>query len=66
MSTPRNPLAAALAAIAVAAALAGCGAPASVQTPLPGFKKDIQAAQNAVTQSEREAQDFGSTGVTLP
>ena len=46
-----------------AAALGGCGTPAVVKpvaTPLPGFQHDIQAAKNAVTQS----QQYGST--TIP
>jgi predicted small secreted protein len=49
--------------------LAACGTPAAIkpaQNPLPGFSRDISAAQNAVTQREREAQAFGSTGVTAP
>jgi hypothetical protein len=47
-----------------AAALGGCGTPAVVKpaaTPLPGLQHDIQAAQNAVTQSQ---QPYGST--TIP
>jgi len=38
--------------------LGGCGDPAVIKpaaTPLPGFKRDIQAARNAVTRAEREA-----------
>jgi hypothetical protein len=45
-------------ALAGAAVLAGCGTPATVQptaTPLPGFKRDIQAAHNAVAQTEQQA-----------
>jgi anti-sigma-K factor RskA len=62
-----------LGAIAVAAAvatvLAGCGTPAVVKpgpTPLPGFNSDIQAAQNAVAQTQAQAQGDGATGATLP
>lgn len=47
-----------------AAALGGCGTPAVVKpaaTPLPGFQHDIQAARNAVTQSQ---QGYGS--MTVP
>ena len=47
-----------------AAALGGCGTPAVVKpaaTPLPGFQHDIQAAKNAVTQSQ---QAYGS--MTVP
>jgi len=36
----------------------------STATPLPGFQHDIQAAQNAVTQSQQAA--YGSTTVTTP
>lgn len=46
------------ATLAGAAALAGCGTPATVKpvaTPLPGFKRDIQAAQGAVAQTEQQA-----------
>lgn len=53
----------------VATALAGCGTPAVVKpasTPLPGFKRDIQAAQNAVAQTAAQAQGDASTGATLP
>jgi hypothetical protein len=67
--SPRRVVIPALAAVAAAAALAGCGTPAvvkAVQNPLPGLNKDIQAAKNVVTQSEQEAQNFGSTGVTAP
>jgi len=60
----------AAAALALSAVgLAACGTPAVIkpaQNPLPGFSRDIDAAQHAVAQSEREAQDFGSTGVTAP
>ena len=47
-----------------AATLGGCGTPAVVKpvaTPLPGLQHDIQAAKNAVTQSQ---QAYGST--TIP
>jgi hypothetical protein len=37
-----------------------------VQNPLPGFSRVINAARNAVAQSQREAQQFGSTSVTAP
>jgi hypothetical protein len=46
-----------------AAALGGCGTPAVVKpaaTPLPGLQHAVQAAQNAVTQSQ---QAYGSTTV---
>jgi uncharacterized lipoprotein YajG len=46
------------AALALALALAGCGTPAvikPVHNPLPGFKRDIQAAHSVVSQSERQA-----------
>ena len=62
-STPRRALRA-LALAASAAALAGCGTPAVVKpvaTPLPGFKHDIQAAQNVVTQSEQSAAALSSS-----
>jgi hypothetical protein len=54
---------------AVAVALAGCGTPGVVKPvtdPLPGFSHDISAAQNAVSQSQQEAQAFGSTNVSAP
>ena len=53
----------ALALVLGAAALGGCGTPAVVKpaaTPLPGLQRDIQAAQNAVTQSQPA---YGSTSV---
>jgi hypothetical protein len=56
-------------ALCAAGGLAACGTPAvvkPVQDPLPGFSRDINAANNAVSQSQREAQDFGSTSVTAP
>ena len=65
-SVSRRPLAALALALA-AAALGGCGTPAVVKpaaTPLPGFKRVIQAAQGAVTQSQQQA--YGSTAVTGP
>ena len=58
---------AALALVLGAAALGGCGTPAVIKptaTPLPGLKHDIQAAQNAVSQSQQQA--YGSTTVTVP
>ena len=57
---------AALALVLCAAALGGCGTPAVVKptaTPLPGLQRDIQAAKNAVAQSQ---QAYGSTTVTTP
>jgi predicted small secreted protein len=62
-------LVAALAVAAAGTALAGCGTPAvvqPVQTPLPGFQRDIQAAQNVVSQSAQQAQAYGATGATTP
>ncbi len=53
----------------VATALAGCGTPAVIKpgaTPLPGFKRDIQAAQNAVAQTQAQAQGDANTGATPP
>ena len=52
-----------------AAGLAACGTPAVIKpapNPLPGLSRDVDAARNAVTQSQREAQDFGSTSVSAP
>ena len=66
LRTGSRPLAA-LALVLAAAVLGGCGTPAVVKstaTPLPGFQHDIQAAQNAVTQSQQAA--YGSTTVTTP
>ena len=36
--------------------------------PLPGFTRDVQAAQNVVsTRAQQQAQQYyGATGVTLP
>jgi hypothetical protein len=65
-SAATRPLAA-LALLAGAAVLGGCGTPAVLKptaTPLPGLKHDIQAAQNAVAQSQQQA--YGSTTVTTP
>jgi hypothetical protein len=62
-----RPLAALALVLSVAAALGGCGTPAVIKptaTPLPGLKRDIQAAQNAVSQSQQQA--YGSTTVTIP
>ena len=64
--TRRGPVAM-VALVACGVAVAACGTPAVVKpvpTPLPGFKRDIQAAQNAVAQSQQAEQDFGATGVT--
>jgi len=50
-----------------AAVLGGCGTPAVVKpvaTPLPGFKRAVQSAQNLVTQSEQQA--YGATSVGGP
>ena len=50
-----------------AVVLGGCGTPAVVKpvaTPLPGFKRAIQSAQNLVTQSEQQA--YGATSVSGP
>lgn len=64
--TRRGPIAM-VALVACGVGVAACGTPAVVkpaQTPLPGLKRDIQAAQSAVSQSQKQAQDFGATGVT--
>jgi hypothetical protein len=59
-----------VAALAVSAVgLTACGTPAAIRpvhSPLPGFSRDIKAAQHAVGQSQREAQGFGSTSVSGP
>jgi hypothetical protein len=50
-----------------AVVLGGCGTPAVVKpvaTPLPGFKRAIQSAQNLVTKSEQQA--YGATSVSGP
>jgi len=50
-----------------AVVLGGCGTPAVVKpvaTPLPGFKRAIQSAQNLVTQSQQQA--YGATSVSGP
>ena len=65
----RRRLSATAIAALVATALTGCGTPAVVKpvsTPLPGFKSDIQAAQNAVAQTEAQAQSDAATGATMP
>ena len=57
------PLALALSAVV----LGGCGTPAVVKpvaTPLPGFKRAVQSAQNLVTQSEQQA--YGATSLSGP
>jgi len=62
-SSTRRALAAAAAAAAACVALGACGTPAAVKpaaTPLPGFKRDIQAAQNVVTQSQQSAAALSS------
>jgi hypothetical protein len=72
MSIRRARLRAPLAMVSLtlaACALAGCGTPAvvkPVQDPLPGFKRDIQAARNAAALSGQQAEDLGTTGVTTP
>ena len=46
---------------------AGCGTPAVVKpvaAPLSGLSNDVQAARNAVAQSQAQAQ--AATGATLP
>lgn len=56
-----------LALTLTAAVLGGCGTPAVVKpvaTPLPGFKRAVQSAQDLVTQSEQQA--YGATSVTGP
>jgi uncharacterized lipoprotein YajG len=56
-----------LLAAAAAAALAGCGTPATVKpvtNPLPGFQHDIQAAQNVSNQAQQQAQQYDATGAT--
>jgi hypothetical protein len=62
--------ASAAAATLAALALAGCGTPAVVKpasAPLPGLSRDIGAAQNAVRQTEAQAQgDVAATGATAP
>ncbi len=67
--SPARTATTALALLVAAVGLAGCGTPAlikPVQTPLPGFKRDIQAAQSVVTKADQQAQAFGATGVTTP
>jgi len=59
----------ALLAAAAAAALAGCGTPATIKpvaNPLPGFKHDIQAAQSVSNQAQQQVQQYDGTGATLP
>ena len=57
-------------ALALAAlALAGCGTPAVIrpaQNPLPGFKRDIQAAHSAVSAAERQAQEQDPGATAAP
>lgn len=50
-------------AAAAGAVLGGCGTPAVVKpvaTPLSGLQRDIHAAQNAVAQTQNEAQSDAS------
>jgi len=63
----RRTCAQALLAAAAAAALAGCGTPATVKpvtNPLSGFQHDIQAAQNAANRAQQQAQQYDATGAT--
>lgn len=66
MRTATLGAAAALAALL----LAGCGTPAVIKptsTALPGLTHDIQAARNAATQMQAQAQaDAAATGATAP
>jgi predicted small secreted protein len=59
-----------VAALALAAlALSGCGTPAVVKPvhdPLPGFRRDIQAARSAVARTEKAEQDQASGPATPP
>jgi hypothetical protein len=76
MSTARNAgarrgrLAVLVAALAAACALlGGCGTPAVIKpssTPLPGLERDIHAAQNAVAQTQREAQSDATSNIAIP
>ncbi len=55
--------------LAGASIVGGCGVPAVIKpsaTPLPGFKRDIRAAQNAVAQTERKAQSDAAANVASP
>ena len=64
----RRALCAALTALATAVALAGCGTPATVKpvtNPLPGFSRDIHAAQSVSQQAQQAVQEY-ATGATLP
>ena len=64
MTAKPRTLAAGLLVLAALAA-SGCGAPAVVKpsaTPIGGLVRDVQAAHNAVAQTEAQAQ----TGATLP
>jgi hypothetical protein len=66
LCTRPRPLVALALALAGAAILGGCGTPAVIKpsaTPLPGLKRDIQAALNVVSQTEREAQSDASSSV---
>jgi hypothetical protein len=70
MRTPARHRTAAAAALALAAlALAGCGTPAVIRPahdPLPGFKRDIQAAHSAVSAAERQAQEQDPGATAAP
>jgi len=59
----------AAAVLAGAVVIAGCGTPAVVKptsTPLPGLQRDIHAAQNAVAETERQAQSEAASNVAGP
>jgi hypothetical protein len=61
---PPTRLRAILLAAMGAGVLAGCGTPPAIKpvaTPLPGFQRDIQAANNAVAATERQAQSDASS-----
>ena len=58
----------AAAATLAALLLAACGTPAVIKpaaAPLPGLSRDIQAARNAVAQTQARA-DAAATGATVP
>jgi hypothetical protein len=68
MTAKPGALGAGLLALAALAA-AGCGTPAVIKpasAPLPGLARDIQAAHNAVAQTQAQAQGDAATGATLP
>jgi hypothetical protein len=65
----RGRVAVAITIAAACAILGGCGTPAVIKpssTPLPGLERDIHAAQNAVAQTEREAQSDASSNPGSP